>query len=893
MPPSSHGNSMIPDVVQRDETTTTGGALSPSNFIQSAKEHFNVSGTSILVAWGLTAVASLIIILLFSRWRLVQKPDYELIYLPRAKACARKERLRQEGGKKEKQDGIWSAPVPPLNRTFFGWLKPAWKDVMIDLQWVNRSEAQKERNKQLLDDLGLDAFTYIQFLRLLRWLFLTLSIVVAMPLVTANYLINTSTQYSDYTVASTTSNLTSAVSGNSTALLTGIQLLTAANIQGNALLVHIGFEGIATCIVGVFFMQQLWRHGASVERWRAMNYAEVSFKTVFLTHLNVAPTESVSTGSSLKEHFTKPKKRRIVLEAQQIIRKRLRYAGNLDQSNVWFPLHDVGRLADETDEYVKEEFERVNTLFYMHQVRDLKNPMVDAPRIFTSFWAKVMRRHSRLEEAVEVALTRQKKLNESRSAILNGNKYFAPQGMMKDTAELKRSVTHAFVSVPAVDKAQALSAQSLKDPGKSILKGVKVELAPRPRTIIWRNLERSEKSKLIHAWIGRGIFLVIIILNCVPLMVIQWLANPAPLIAAWPWLDSKTKENPVYLTVLNAFSGAMSASVSGIFYLILPYGMRRLSRWSGALYRGQLDKDVIRGLFNFLLISNFVIFSLLGVLYSAYTAVNTEFANQANVTVFDYLKAMAKVPTQVTNAYISESSYWLSWFPMHAAIIVLQLLQLPAWAMQIYQLYIRGVETPQAWEEAIQPATFEYAIEYSQHLFAMVVGLVYAPLAPLVTVCCTVYFWTASIVHTHQLTYVEDTKETDGQAWNVVMNRVLVGLGFMQLLMLLTVLLKTNSISLSVAASLPILLTLLFTYLVRIHRPKKTNISTRSSSSSTAPNYLPEFLGSNWQPQLTIVNATRVRELFDKGRGNWGSEKKFGGTVKMVGQLEKKVGELV
>ena len=75
------------------------------------------------------------------------------------------------------------------------------------------------------------------------------------------------------------------------------------------------------------------------------------------------------------------------------------------------------------------------------------------------------------------------------------------------------------------------------------------------------------------------------------------------LIEAWPWLQSKVSENTMYMTILEAFSGAMSASVSGVFYLLLPYAMRRLSKWSGALYRGQLDKDVIRGLFNFLLVS--------------------------------------------------------------------------------------------------------------------------------------------------------------------------------------------------------------------------------------------------------------------------------------------------
>ena len=47
---------------------------------------------------------------------------------------------------------------------------------------------------------------------------------------------------------------------------------------------------------------------------------------------------------------------------------------------------------------------------------------------------------------------------------------------------------------------------------------------------------------------------------------------------------------------------------------------------------------------------------------------------------------MSKVPAEISNTYISESSYWLSWFPVHAAVYVFNLLQLPSWAMQIYNL---------------------------------------------------------------------------------------------------------------------------------------------------------------------------------------------------------------
>ena len=73
-------------------------------------------------------------------------------------------------------------------------------------------------------------------------------------------------------------------------------------------------------------------------------------------------------------------------------------------------------------------------------------------------------------------------------------------------------------------------------------------------------------------------------------------------------------------------------------------------------------------------------------LYDAYTTVNSQLGNDANATIWDYLDSMSKVPAEISNTYISESSYWLSWFPVHAAVYVFNLLQLPSWAMQIYNL---------------------------------------------------------------------------------------------------------------------------------------------------------------------------------------------------------------
>lgn len=100
---------------------------------------------------------------------------------------------------------------------------------------------------RLLIYLGLDAFTFLEFLRLLRWLFALITIFVALPLLCANYFINTRTEWG----SSQSSSTSQMIGGNVTSAIGDLQLFTAANITGNAWWVHISAEFIVTMIVAM------------------------------------------------------------------------------------------------------------------------------------------------------------------------------------------------------------------------------------------------------------------------------------------------------------------------------------------------------------------------------------------------------------------------------------------------------------------------------------------------------------------------------------------------------------------------------------------------------------------------------------------------------------------
>jgi hypothetical protein len=93
----------------------------------------------------------------------------------------------------------------------------------------------------------------LEFLRLFRWLFALISVFVAIPLLCANYFINTRTEYGSTSLTVDSGNNGTASSGlqlnNMTSVIGDLQLYTAANIKGDGLWVHVMADFAVTLLV--------------------------------------------------------------------------------------------------------------------------------------------------------------------------------------------------------------------------------------------------------------------------------------------------------------------------------------------------------------------------------------------------------------------------------------------------------------------------------------------------------------------------------------------------------------------------------------------------------------------------------------------------------------------
>ncbi|KXN85288.1 hypothetical protein AN958_11388 [Leucoagaricus sp. SymC.cos] len=352
--------------------------------------------------------------------------------------------------------------------------------------------------------------------------------------------------------------------------------------------------------------------------------------------------------------------------------------------------------------------------------------------------------------------------------------------------DTRQPTNYGFASLAAVPYAHIVAQQlSSKHP-----RGVDIDLAPNPKDIIWSNISETRGTRVWKKILGFLWLALICILSLVPLFFAATLANLDVITQTGylPFLNTWSETSPWTYTIASATLPPLAAGVTTFF---LPRIMRQLSRYMGAFTRSHLDRAVIARYFAFLVISQLLIFTLIGVIFNlVLDVIKALQAPGAKLsTVFSKFN---QLPTNVSRTYVNQAAYWLKWFPLRGLLTLIDLTQLPSLIWIPLKTYFFG-RTPRDIREWTKPPTFEYAIYYSNLLFCAAVGLLFAPLAPLVALAGALVVWSTSWVFKYQLMYIFSTQvETGGRLWNVVINRLLACVVFMQLLMILTIGLRFN-----------------------------------------------------------------------------------------------------
>lgn len=151
---------------------------------------------------------------------------------------------------------------------------------------------------------------------------------------------------------------------------------------------------------------------------------------------------------------------------------------------------------------------------------------------------------------------------------------------------------------------------------KPLLKGAKVSIAPNANDIIWDNLEMTEKEQNPKRIAAGFLLFVVCAFWTLPVLVISFLANLTSLSTFIPFLVTWQEKS---IGTFSAVSGILPPVTSALFAILIPILIRKISRMQGISTKTELSRIVLGRYFDFLFVSQLIVFSLISVLFSMST----------------------------------------------------------------------------------------------------------------------------------------------------------------------------------------------------------------------------------------------------------------------------------
>ncbi|EPQ31421.1 uncharacterized protein PFL1_00756 [Pseudozyma flocculosa PF-1] len=612
------------------------------------------------------------------------------------------------------------------------------------------------KEHDLLPLIGLDGVTFLRFIRMMRWMLSTLAVVLSVVLMPLDVIYNI-----NHPTRWRPSNR--------------FYWINMSNVHGSYLWGHVAMSYIGTGIALAF----VWYHYREMVRLRWTYFRSEEYQTAFY-----ARTLMITDV---------PKK----LQSDPAL------STMLSQIKMPYPTTEVhiGRRVGRLPELIEKHNDLVRELEHV-LARYLKNPDRLPAKRPTVRIGGFMGCGGNRVDAIDYYT---EQINRVEAAVQH----------QRETIQEKKPEMYGFASLAAVPYAH-MAAKSLqrKKPG-----GMRIALAPPPSGIIWRNLTLSSAARTKSSFFGFLLLLGLFFLNTIPLIIVSLISNMTALsrISWLRWLNSWKDASS---WSFDAVSGLGAPVIMGAMGYLLPLFLRRIAKYRGVQTRFQLDRILIGQLFGFLVISQFIFFSLIGVILSIVSGLIVSIKEK--MSAGDILSSLgSQLADSIKTQYVNQSTYWLTWLPLRGYLAVFDLAQVIKLLLVWVQKGLFG-RTPRDVREYTKPPVFDYWIYYSNFLFMTAVAMLYAPLAPLIVIYAAAIFWLNSFIYKYQLMYVFVTKhETGGMLWRPTINRLLVCIGFMQVILMLCLALDDRQYVQAVAAAPPFIVLIAFkVYCRRTFDPK-------------------------------------------------------------------------
>lgn len=612
----------------------------------------------------------------------ILRPHHKALYAPKVKHADKKH-----------------AP-PPIGNGMLAWVGPV----------------VKTKEAELVDKIGMDATIFLRFARMLRNMFVLLSLFGCGILIPVHILYTDKDGYTNQSKR--------AESDQNDATTTYLYKMTPRQVGGPPMWAHVVFAYISDLIVFYF----LWVNYRAVANLRKTYFQSPEYQNS-VHGRSLMVTDVPATNRTDEGVF------KLVDSVAQVHT---------------IPKTAIGRNMKELPELLEEHEETVRKLESV-LAKYLKNPdklPLNRPEMRAPGKARGK------VDAIDYLTNRIKELE----VRIKDTRY---------TIDKRNPEPYGFATYESISDAHEVAwATRGKHP-----QGSTIGISPSPKDIIWKNLRLSRKARGGKLFVANLWVALLTGLYIVPNAFIAiFLANFSNLASIWPAFRTSYEDHNTLWGIIQA---VLSPAIFSLFYIFLPSIFRRISERAGDQTKTSRERHVIHKLYAFFVFNNLIVFSVFSALWSFIsTLVGSE--NGFSGNVWDDIKDQGQaLASALLTALCQLSPFWVTWLLQRNIGAAIDLAQLVNMIFQWFQRRVMA-STPREIIEATAPPPFDYASYYNYYLYYATVATCYSTIQPIVLPITLLFFALDAWVKKYSLLYVFITKtESGGMFWNVLHNRLL------------------------------------------------------------------------------------------------------------------------
>ncbi|CAN1326638.1 Calcium permeable stress-gated cation channel 1 [Linum perenne] len=312
--------------------------------------------------------------------------------------------------------------------------------------------------------------------------------------------------------------------------------------------------------------------------------------------------------------------------------------------------------------------------------------------------------------------------------------------------------------------------------------------ASEPRDVYWRNLAIPYVSLTVRRLIVGVAFFFLTFFFMIPIAMVQSLASIEGIEKAAPFLEPIIEAKFIKSVV----QGFLPGIALKLFLIFLPTILMIMSKFEGFISVSSLERRAA---------TRFYIFNIINVFLGSIIA-GTAF-EQLNTFM---KKSTSDIPKIIGVAIPMKATFFITyimvdgWAGIAGEILMLK----PLIIFHLKNFFL--VKTEKDREEAMDPGSLGFNTGEPRIQFYFLLGLVYAPVTPILLPFILIFFAFAYVVFRHQIINVYNQEyESAAAFWPAVHGRVLIALVISQLLMMGLLTTKGAALATPFLIALPVL----------------------------------------------------------------------------------------